>query len=573
MSGIGHILNVGQWALHAQQLGIQVTAHNIANVNTEGYSRQRLLLETGRPTQWRPGQIGTGVRAQAVERVYDQFLGVQLNSALSHKASLDTKAAVYEQVEAIFTWSSDSDLNSELEVFWPAWEELAVHPETIPERLALRQAAMELCHRVQFLAENLTDLRGRINESVKIAVNQANDLICQIADLNDQIQRVEVTGQRANDLRDLRQGKTEKLAALLDIHVWEGDDGMLTVLAPGGAPLVMGIQAWLLACREEAPGQAEVLWGDGKGGWVEITGSVNGGAMGAYLEMRDNRIPELLQELDRWSRALIWEVNVQHAPSVGTAPMTQESSQVPVQADVPLATSDLPFAFGIRPGELHLWIYDQSEPPQPLGRVEVTVDGATTLQDLVDQINADPNNGGRLVATLGPGGILTIAGQGGTGFAVSRDDSHVLAAVGFHTFFSGSGASDIWVAGPILDEASLVGSGIPDDEEGSMSPGDNHAALSLASLREAKVFGNATLQESYSSMVSALGVEAGSTYRTKEYQEAVVQQIRDQQASVSGVNLDEEMVRLMQYQWAYEAAARLIQTGGEMFQTVLELLR
>ncbi len=356
MSGINHILNVGQWALHAHQLGIQVTAHNIANVNTQGYSRQRLLLETGRPMEGRPGQIGTGVRAQAIERVYDQFLGVQLSSALSRKAGLDTKAAVYEQVEAIFTWTSESDLNSELQAFWSAWEELALHPETIPERLALRQAGVELGQRVRLLAENLTGLRGRIDQSVRVEVEKANGLICQIADLNERIQRAEVTGQRANDLRDLRQVKAEGLAALLDIQTWEGDDGMLTVLAPGGAPLVMGIQAWSLAWAEETPGQTEVLWSDGKGGSVKITGSVKGGSVGAFLEMRDSRIPGLLDELDRWSKALIWEVNARHVPSVGTAALTRESSLVPVRADIPLAGSDLPFASGIRTGELHLWI-------------------------------------------------------------------------------------------------------------------------------------------------------------------------------------------------------------------------
>lgn len=573
MSGINHILNVGQWALHAQQLGIQVTAHNIANINTQGYSRQRLLLETGRPMEWRPGQIGTGVRAQAVERVYDQFLGVQLNTAVSRKTWLDTMATAYEGVEAIFSSPSDTDLNLVLEAFWSAWEELAAHPETIPERLALREAGTELAERVNLVAEDLTDLQGKMNESVKITISQANDLIRQMADLNEQIQRVEVTGQRANDLRDLRQGKAEELAALLDIHTWEGDDGMLTVLAPGGAPLVMGIQAWLLDWEEDAPGHAQVLWSDGKGDSVQITGSVKGGSIGALLEMRDSRIPDLMEGLDRWSKTLIWEVNVRHVASVGIAPLTQQSSQVPVQADIPLAGSDLSFASEIQPGELHLWIYDQSTPPEPLGRVEVTVDEATTLQDLADQINAAPDNGGMLLATVGPGGVLTIEGQGGMGFAVSRDDSHVLAAIGFHTFFSGSSASDISVAGPVLGEASLVGSGIPDDEQGSMAPGDNRAALSMASLKDTRVVGGATLGECYSSMVSDLGVEARSTYRTKEYQGAVVQQIRDQQASVSGVNLDEEMIRLMQYQWAYEAAARLIQTGGEMFETVLGLLR
>jgi flagellar hook-associated protein 1 FlgK len=97
--------------------------------------------------------------------------------------------------------------------------------------------------------------------------------------------------------------------------------------------------------------------------------------------------------------------------------------------------------------------------------------------------------------------------------------------------------------------------------------------LAVAALRNAPVLEGASLAEVYAAQVGELGLEASSAYRAAEYQEMVVQEVEDQLSSVSGVSVDEEMIRLMEYQWAYEAAARLIQSSREMIQAVLDLVR
>jgi flagellar hook-associated protein 1 len=573
MAGIQTIFNIGQWALQAQQMGIAVTSHNVANVNTPGFSRQRLILEPARAETFRPGQIGTGVRAASIERVYDQFLGVQLRSEVSDQGSLESRVRGYGQLEALYSGLSDQDLASDLQAFWASWEDLSTHPEGDAERVGVRETGRRLVERIRGLAENLDDLAVQMDQSVSIALRQASDLAGQIADLNGEIERTENSGQNANDLRDMRDQALEELSGIVDVQTWENEDGTVSVMGPGGVPLVSGIYRWSLATLETEPDRSSVVWEDGHGNQVDITSEIRSGSVGGYLQIRDEAIPRRLEALDGLARELIWGVNVGQATSVGAAPQTQASSAAPVPPGDALMSSDLPFASRIAPGEIHLWLYDGAEPPAALGRVEVSVDAGTTLQDVADQINADPDNGGRILATVDSDGILSLQGQGGARFAVTADDSNVMAAIGLGGFFSGSSAHDLDISEAVRTDAGVIGSGRAEDGDGTMAPGDNRAVLDMVALRDAKVLNGSTLESAYATSVAELGLEASAAYRGGEYQDLVVAQLREQRSSVSGVSLDEEMMRLMEYQWAYEAAARLIQTGQEMLQTILDIKR
>jgi flagellar hook-associated protein 1 FlgK len=573
MASIQGILNMGLGALQAHQLGVTVTSHNVANVNTPGYSRQRLLLEEGRPRAIQCGQVGTGVQPATIQRVYDRFLGAQLRESVSSQSFLASRAAAYERMEALFADLSGTDLATELQAFWAAWEDLSTHPEGGPERGAVAQAGVQLAQRVRGLAQGLDGLGAEMEQAVRLSLGPVNDLSGQIGDLNAQILRAEAGGHPANDLRDMRDQRLEELSALLEVQSWEDEGGMLTVLAPGGSPLVMGTRHWDLMSRVTAPGRSSVLWTDDHGNELDITGEIQQGTIGGYLQARDQTIPQLRASLDAWARALIWETNLRQSVASGTGPGVQASSLAAVPPGVSLAASGLPWASEIRDGEIHLWVYDDSEPPLALGRLEVTVDAATSLQDLADRINADPDNGGRLLASVSPDGRLELAGQGGFGFAVSSDTSNALAAIGYNGLFTGSHAGDMAVSPSVLGDPSTIGSGRAGDADGAMAPGDNRAALAMAALRDMPLLGGSTLEGAYATLVGSLGAEAAGTYRHAEYADAVVRQIRDQQSSVAGVSLDEEMVRLMESQWAYEAAAKMIQAGREMLQTVSDLLR
>jgi flagellar hook-associated protein 1 FlgK len=206
--------------------------------------------------------------------------------------------------------------------------------------------------------------------------------------------------------------------------------------------------------------------------------------------------------------------------------------------------------------------------------IDVAIDSSeTTLQGLVDAINNHPQNGGRLLAKLS-NGKLVLEAQSGRGFAIAQDTSHAMAALGLNAFFSGKDATDISVAPSIAKDPSLIGTALVDLPSGEFSPGDNRAVLRVLELRDSFIpaLRGQTFEGLWASRVSAIGVEAAAAYRTSEYQDQVVGQLQDQKSSVSGVNLDEELVKLLEYQWAYQAAARLIQTAREMLDSVMNIL-
>jgi flagellar hook-associated protein 1 FlgK len=584
MPGIEHVMNIAKWAIQAQQMGIAVTSHNVANVNTPGYSRQRLQLATARPfSNWppqfqTPGQLGSGVQAVAIERIYDRFLGVELRGELSEKGSLSAQEKAFERLESVFTSVSETDLGSDLNVFWGAWEDLSTHPEGAAERVAVREAGVNLAGKVQEHMEGLIALQEEMDRSVQLNVDKINELVTGISELNVEIARVEYRGENANDLRDMRDLRLDELAGLINIQTWENEYGIVTVQAPGGKPLVMENQTWTLATQETNPRQSDVFWVDLKGNMTPITDDIRSGSLDGLISMRDQYIPQEMNRMNEIAREVIWAVNVEHAASVGLSTQSTMSSQVAVAAGVSLndAVDGPPFADRVQAGELHIWIYDNAEPPVPQNQMVVNVDPAWTLEDLANDIQAQ--SGGMLVATVNGDRTLTIQGVGVARFAVSQDESHALSAIGLNTFFKGSDAQDMGVDDAILGDVNLVGAGRVDDDgsltgtPGGLFSGDNRGALAVASLRDTPLVGSSTAEGAFAALVAEVGVEASRAYNNSEYQNAVVQQLEDHMSATSGVNLDEEMINLMKYQSAYEAASKLIVTAQEMLQAILDLV-
>lgn len=575
MAGIYSILDTGKWSLHAQQMGIAVTSHNVANVNTPGYSRQRLVLEPAKPQDFSPGQLGRGVRPVAIERVYDNFLGIQLRQELGAQGNLSTQASYYRQLESIYSGLSDSDLGSQFQTYWQAWEELSLHPEGSAQRVAVKEAAVQVASRIKGLRDKLTSLRDQLNRSLDVSVQRVNELTSHIAELNVQIARSKGSGQNPNDLKDMRDTALDELAGILDIQYWEAPDGTVSIMGPGGMALVIGTESWALGLKEREEGITDVIWKDSHGNQVLITDHISSGSIGGILRMRDHVVIRELEELHGLARELIWETNVRFSGAVPLSAFSSLSGSAAIWDDsVPVGALDLPFSDRITDGVLSIWIYDGSDPPAPAGRVDVAISSSTTTaKDLVNAINSDPQNGGRILASVS-NGRLVLEGQGGARLAIAQDTSHVAAALGLNVFFSGSNATDISVSQAISEEPLLIGTALVDVSSGEFSPGDNRAVLRILELRETPIqaLHGQTLEGLWSSRVSAIGVEAAASYRTSEYQDQVVGQLQDQRSSVSGVNLDEEMVKLLEYQWAYQAAARLIQTAREMLDTVMNIL-
>jgi flagellar hook-associated protein 1 FlgK len=237
-------IELGKRAILTQRTAMEVTSHNIANANTEGYSRQAAVL--GATGSWSiPGfhapvtaqQIGTGVDVTTIESFRNAFIDEKI---LKEKSTLEQRAAaddLMKEIEAIFNEPNDATLRDQLDKFWAAWENLSVSPATAALRQNVVEEAQSLVSLIQDFDLRLTRLQGTpdhsfqgsIENQIEDALRQVNSLGKQIATLNNEIERIELANGRANDLRDQRQKLMEELSELINVESSYDSKGHLTI--------------------------------------------------------------------------------------------------------------------------------------------------------------------------------------------------------------------------------------------------------------------------------------------------------------------------------------------------------
>jgi len=317
MSNVYGILNTGRTALFTQQKAIDVTGHNIANVNTDGYSRQRVNMATNAPYSSQPGQTGTGVRAAEIQRIYDRFLGAQINNENQNLGNWEAQKGVLERVEIIFDESSGYGLNQAMSEFWNAWQDLANNPSDYAGRAALLAKSETMTATFNNIYSNLEQIQTDIDTSIMGTVKEINSIAERIAGLNQKIALTEVGGQNANDYRDSRDLLLKELSLMIDIDSFENSDGKVTVLVAGGRPLVENISSWNLSTQPDASGLQDIVWTDSDGNPVVITSGISRGKLKGWLEVRDVTIPDYLSKLNELAEGIITEVNDFHKDGLG----------------------------------------------------------------------------------------------------------------------------------------------------------------------------------------------------------------------------------------------------------------
>ena len=304
MSGITFVLNIAREALMAQQRGIQVTGHNIANVNTPEYTRQKLILTANAVTMDSRIKLGLGVKSDSVVQYFDRLTTKHINQRIFELSKYESKQSILEYLQGIFNEESGNGLNKTLEDFWNAWQDLADNPGGIAERTALLQKASNMGNRFQALYKGLVQSKDEMNIDLKISVNELNILAKQVASLNQRIITSEVSGTTANDLRDQRINAIEKMSKLVDTAYIESDNGSMMVLTTSGIPLVDGNESWEL--HQEGD---NIYWSDIP---ADISNRLSGGKIGAWLDLRDAHIPQYMADLDELAGTMIHQVNALH---------------------------------------------------------------------------------------------------------------------------------------------------------------------------------------------------------------------------------------------------------------------
>lgn len=224
MSGLFSILNIGTRGMYTQQSAINVTSHNIANANTEGYSRQRAIIETTRPfgmpslnSAAEPGQLGTGSQIEAIQRVRDNFLDYQVRVETSTQGQFQARDKFLSEVESIFNEPSDTGISSLVGKFFDSWQTLAGDPQSSNSRTLVVQQSAALADALNHAATQLSKLKENTQSVMKDDVFETNDILNQIDQLNQQIIGVKVSGEMPNDLMDRRDQLLDTLSTKFNI--------------------------------------------------------------------------------------------------------------------------------------------------------------------------------------------------------------------------------------------------------------------------------------------------------------------------------------------------------------------
>lgn len=239
--GINSLMNSGRTALLAFQAAIHVTGENIANVNTPGYSRRSVRLEESISIDFRPGQIGTGVRAKEVIRHYDYFIERQYLDKSASRERWDALCTNLRNAELLFNESIGDGLNSAMSKFWANWQNLSLRPDDMASRGQLMSTAHNMTQIISQVDRDLSLFQRQMDDFIGQDVTRANELMVQIAGINRQIGVHDLPGENnANALYDKRDGLVRKLAEIIDIQTQDKGNGQLFVITKAGHTLVDG---------------------------------------------------------------------------------------------------------------------------------------------------------------------------------------------------------------------------------------------------------------------------------------------------------------------------------------------
>lgn len=311
-------LELGKRALQAQNRSMEVIGHNIANANTEGFSRQRAEQVTTypftKPSLTMPagaGQIGTGVKIASIGRIRNEFVDARIRNeskGLGYGEKL--KEGLYE-LELIFNEPTEYGVRESLDQFWESIQELINNPESLVVRNNMEQRGLALTHSINFVAEQLLEFRKDLDTQIGYQVTEINSLSQKIADLNYQIAQVEGTGRKANDLEDTRDLLLKGLSRLADVRLVKDERGQVSV-SLGGRRLVQGDYYQLIdkAATGEG-GVLELTWSDTGAPVIITSGEIRG-----IMDVRDETVPHYQKGLDTLARDLVYFFNEQHQQGI-----------------------------------------------------------------------------------------------------------------------------------------------------------------------------------------------------------------------------------------------------------------
>lgn len=562
-------LNLARLSLAAHQTAIQTVGQNIANANTEGYARQRVQFTPTPSDDLIFARLGTGVTIQQIERIVDQHLETTLRESRTDLAAFSERDRIFSMAESIFNDLDGGGLSESLSRFFDSLEDLANNPQDPTVRSLVIQEGLTLTETFHFLDARVRDLRSGLDEDIVGVVQDINRLTTDIARLNRNIVLAEDGGNQpgaANDLRTQRDAMLGELAQLVDIRVVENSRGSVQVVT-GSDVLVQDSRARELQLRSSTDGDITFHEARFVDDGQRLTST--GGRLGALREGRDDIAIDLRGELDQMATTLLTVFNEIHTSGEGLGRYTTlRAGNSVVDPDVPLAEAGFPFP--IRDGSFDFQIFNEGDDTRQTYRIPIDADGAdpeTTLRDIAQTIqNLVGADHPEITARVTLDGFLEVeSSDSSLSFTFREDTSGFLSAAGIHTFFTGTNARDIGVSNVLQEDTSLLTTG-----RGGAA-GDNSAVLDMLSFRDRSVLGadGKTLEGFYDAFIGRIGIQGAEARDLLRNQQAITDTVSNQRESISGVNVDEESIELIQLQRAYQGSARFLTVVDSLLETLI----
>ncbi|HBA67543.1 MAG TPA: flagellar hook-associated protein FlgK [Methylococcaceae bacterium] len=548
MSGI---LGTAISGLMAFQRSLDTTSHNIANVNTEGYSRQRTELST-MPAQFTgAGYIGAGVQIADITRSYDQFISAQLRSSASGFGEADKLQSMARQVDFIVA-NDETGLAFSLSGFFKSVNDVAGDPTSIPVRQVMLGEADSLANHFNMMAGQLDSLRNQVNVDMQSMVNEINLLASGIADLNKRISSDigQSSGSKMpNDLLDGRDLMLQKLAKLTNVSVVDQQDGTVSVFIGQGQSLVLGVNTSTVSLKpsNNDPDRQQIFIGD-----QNVSKFITGGQLAGVMRFRDEILNPAQQQLGLVAAGLSVQFNDLH----------KEGSDLNGDDGLDLFSMGNP--------EIAV-IGDHTFPGG--GAVSAVFDPATINQLQASDYRLDYIGGSYSLTRLSGNVNVPISGTfpetvGGIVIDVTTaptGDASFLIRPTYHA------AKNIKTE---IKDPGLIAAAEQVPLGGTAMPGDNRNALKLADLESsAFMTGGRSLTQTYGQLVSQIGVAAHSANVSRTAQEILFNRASQARENLAGVNLDEEAANLIKYQNSYQAAAQAVNVARTLFDTMLNAFR
>lgn len=562
MGDIGRVLYTAKQAILSDLSAINVTASNISNVNTEGYTRLRPVFETVGSSSTTSNQEQVGVKIADVERIYDKFLESQIVSQNSSVGDATAQNDLLTQVEGVLTESTGNGINDALSAFWSSWDNLSANPSGQTERDSVVSSAQNLANVFSQKANNLLTIQSSADERVADDVTKLNGYLKDMSSLNDSITTAESAGGTASALRDNRSALLNKISSLIDVNYVERSDGSLYLYLPkSGKALVEETNNWQLTVQRNSANSNlnDIVLADNPG--ISVTNDIAGGELGGLLSIRDNTLPSYINNLNQTASSIINKVNAQHMAgydedgNIGQlffTPATKAKDMAVSSAIVAdtrkIAASKTVNADGDNAAAMSAiqddGMYSSLSQISPSKGV---LGSASGIINNIGQAYKDTTSPMIITQTsAGSWSFLTTADKGGYSNAVVLSSSDNKITVDLDN----NGKADITL-----------------NLSGSWNNGDS-LSFSLS-----KQDGAININDYYSSFIAGVGQDVSTSATNLTREKALASQKSDQREQLSGVSLDEEMMNLIKYQMAYNAAGRLAKTVEDMMDILMGLVQ